>query len=75
MATAGSHGGWAQLRQQARTLETQTETLFHTLSQLGSLSSNLPPKPTADETRTEAEIQDILEKVLSSVSPTYPLTC
>ncbi|KAF1981085.1 vesicle transport V-SNARE protein [Aulographum hederae CBS 113979] len=54
-------GGWAQLRQQARSLETQTETLFHTYSQYASMS-NIPPKPTEEEQRTEAQLQDILER-------------
>jgi len=53
--------GWAQLRQQARSLETQTETLFHTYSQYAS-TSNLPPKPSEDEQRTETQLQEILEK-------------
>ncbi|KAF4637438.1 hypothetical protein G7Y89_g633 [Cudoniella acicularis] len=53
--------GWAQLRQQARSLETQTETLFHTYSQFASVP-NLPAKPSEDERQTEAKLQDILEK-------------
>ncbi|EXJ58695.1 hypothetical protein A1O7_06124 [Cladophialophora yegresii CBS 114405] len=53
--------GWAQLRQQIRTLESQTETLFHTYSQYAS-SSKLPPKPSDEEQRNEAEIQELLEK-------------
>ncbi|KIW32122.1 uncharacterized protein PV07_03692 [Cladophialophora immunda] len=58
MATAT---GWAQLRQQIRTLESQTEALFHTYSQYTS-TPNLPPKPSDDEQRNEAEIQELLEK-------------
>jgi len=54
-------GGWTQLRTQARNLETQTETLFHTYSQYAS-SSNLPPKPTEDELRTESQLRDILSR-------------
>ncbi|KAF2706722.1 V-snare-domain-containing protein [Pleomassaria siparia CBS 279.74] len=54
-------GGWAQLRQQARTLETQTEALFHTYSQYASMS-NVPVKPSEEETRTESQLQDILAK-------------
>ncbi|KAF2637962.1 V-snare-domain-containing protein [Massarina eburnea CBS 473.64] len=54
-------GGWAQLRQQARSLETQTETLFHTYSQYAS-SSNIPTKASEDELRTEVQLQEILEK-------------
>ena len=72
--------GWAQLRQQARSLETQvvnlhisdwmgccelhnqTEALFHTYSQFAS-AANIPSKPTEAELRTEAQLQDILERV------------
>lgn len=61
MATSTGQG-WAQLRQQARGFETQTETLFHALSQIAALSTGIPPKPSADETRTVAGIQDILQK-------------
>ncbi|KAJ9607854.1 protein transport protein gos1 [Cladophialophora chaetospira] len=53
--------GWAQLRQQIRTFESQTEALFHTYSQYAS-SSKLPPKPSDEEQRNEAEIQELLEK-------------
>lgn len=53
--------GWAQLRGQARSLETQTETLFHTYSQFAS-ATNIPAKPTEDERQTESKLQDILEK-------------
>jgi len=54
-------GGWAQLRQQIRTLESQTETIFHTYSQYTS-TPNLPPKPSEDEIRNEAEIEDLLQQ-------------
>jgi len=54
-------GGWTQLRTQARGLETQTETLFHTYSQYAS-STTLPPKPTDEESRTEVQIRDLLER-------------
>ncbi|KAF2869735.1 hypothetical protein BDV95DRAFT_497113 [Massariosphaeria phaeospora] len=54
-------GGWAQLRQQARALETQTETLFHTYSQYAS-TTNIPTKPSEEERRTETQLSDILEK-------------
>jgi Golgi SNAP receptor complex protein 1 len=72
--------GWAQLRQQLRSLESQvpfraemsgknsgltigqTESLFHTYSQFAS-TPNLPPKPSEDEQRAEAQIQDLLDKV------------
>ncbi|TVY34510.1 Golgi SNAP receptor complex member [Lachnellula subtilissima] len=59
MASTGT--GWAQLRQHARTLENQTETLFHTYSQFASVP-NIPAKPTEDESQTESKIQDTLEK-------------
>jgi Golgi SNAP receptor complex protein 1 len=78
MSTTGA--GWAQLRQQARSLETQarssgempvseltimqTETLFHTYSQFASVP-NIPAKPTEEEGQTESKIQDLLEKVIS----------
>ncbi|EEA20554.1 protein transport protein gos1 [Talaromyces marneffei ATCC 18224] len=60
MATS-TGGGWAQLRQQARSLETQTEALFHTYSQYASMSQ-LPPKPSEEEQRIESQIQSLLEK-------------
>ncbi|KAF8867291.1 V-snare-domain-containing protein [Acephala macrosclerotiorum] len=59
MSSTGT--GWAQLRQQARSLETQTETLFHTYSQFSS-APNIPPKPSEDERTQEAKIIDLLEK-------------
>ncbi|TQS33483.1 hypothetical protein Golomagni_06168 [Golovinomyces magnicellulatus] len=61
MASTTGNAGYAQLRQQARTLETQTENLFHTYSQF-STAPNIPAKPTADESSTEAKIQELLEK-------------
>ncbi|KAI9800057.1 MAG: hypothetical protein M1825_004239 [Sarcosagium campestre] len=59
MSSTGA--GWAQLRQQARSLETQTETLFHTYSQYAS-AATVPSKPTEAEQRVDAQLQDILEK-------------
>ncbi|KAK4159183.1 hypothetical protein QBC43DRAFT_327738 [Cladorrhinum sp. PSN259] len=53
--------GWAQLRQQARALETQTETYLHTYSQFSN-QANIPPKPTEEERNTEAKLQELLEK-------------
>ncbi|KAL8970205.1 MAG: hypothetical protein Q9197_003936 [Variospora fuerteventurae] len=53
--------GWVQLRQQTRSLEAQTDTLFHTYSRFAS-APNLPPKPTEEETKTETQIQELLEK-------------
>lgn len=58
-ATAGQ--GWAQLRQQARALETQTETCLQTYSQF-STQTNLPPKPTEEEKNAEARVQELLDK-------------
>ncbi|KAL4916261.1 hypothetical protein BDW62DRAFT_186805 [Aspergillus aurantiobrunneus] len=59
--------GWAQLRQQARSLETQTENLFHTYSQYASMTK-LPLQPSEEETRNESQIRDILEKRESLIS-------
>ncbi|KAI4203806.1 MAG: hypothetical protein LQ350_001632 [Teloschistes chrysophthalmus] len=59
--SASTGNGWAQLRQQARSLEAQTDTLFHTYSRFAS-ASNIPPKPSEEETKTESQIQDLLEK-------------
>ncbi|KAL8913163.1 MAG: hypothetical protein Q9171_001957 [Xanthocarpia ochracea] len=53
--------GWAQLRQQTRALEAQTDTLFHTYSRFAS-APNIPPKPTEEETNTESQIQVLLDK-------------
>ncbi|KAI6250311.1 Golgi SNAP receptor complex member 1 [Erysiphe necator] len=55
------NNSWAQLRQQARSLETQTEKLFHTYAQYASLA-NLPAKPSDEEKQTEFKINQILEK-------------
>ncbi|KAH6657489.1 vesicle transport V-SNARE protein [Truncatella angustata] len=60
MAATGNQG-WAQLRQQARSLESQTDTLFHTYSQFAQLSA-IPPKPTPEERETEAKLEDLLSK-------------
>ncbi|KAF2856124.1 V-snare-domain-containing protein [Plenodomus tracheiphilus IPT5] len=54
-------GGWAQLRQQARTLEQQTETLFHTYSQFSS-TPNIPAKPSEEEVRVETRLHEVLEQ-------------
>ncbi|KAL2001631.1 hypothetical protein VTN02DRAFT_1516 [Thermoascus thermophilus] len=59
--------GWAQLRQQARSLETQTESLFHTYSQYASMTK-LPPKPSEEEQRIQAQLQDLLERRESLIS-------
>ncbi|EHA17903.1 Golgi SNAP receptor complex member 1 [Aspergillus awamori] len=59
--------GWAQLRQQARSLETQTENLFHTYSQYASLTK-LPPTPSEEEQRIESQLKDLLERRDSLIS-------
>ncbi|KAL7629348.1 protein transport protein gos1 [Parahypoxylon ruwenzoriense] len=61
MAAPTGNQGWAQLRQQARSLESQTETLFHTYSQFSTVS-NIPAKPTKEERETEAKLEEILDK-------------
>jgi len=58
---------WAKLRQQARQLESQTESLFSTYSQYASVP-NIPAKPTADETRTESQIADIFSERETTIS-------
>ncbi|OQD68695.1 hypothetical protein PENDEC_c032G00066 [Penicillium decumbens] len=65
MTSTGS--GWAQLRQQARSLETQTENLFHTYAQFASLTK-LPQTPTEEEVRTESQLKDLLERRESLIS-------
>ncbi|KAI5855939.1 hypothetical protein BZA05DRAFT_221590 [Tricharina praecox] len=63
-----SSGSWAQLRQQARSLESQTENLFQTYS---TFTTSPSPKPSKDESVTEASLSDILsrrEAVVSSLS-------
>lgn len=54
-------GSWAQLRQQARSQETQTESLFHTYAQFAS-KTDLDPQPSDDERRTEEQLMQLLEK-------------
>ncbi|KAF7560718.1 hypothetical protein G7046_g3423 [Stylonectria norvegica] len=61
MSAPSGSAGWAQLRQQARTFENQTENLFHTYSQF-SAAPNIPPKPTDEERNTEKKLEDLLEK-------------
>ncbi|KAG6019554.1 hypothetical protein E4U41_003176 [Claviceps citrina] len=67
MAATSASSGWAQLRQQARTLETQTESLFHTYSQFSS-GASLSPKPTEQERTTEADIEALLDKRDTTIS-------
>ncbi|KAF3905482.1 hypothetical protein ABW20_dc0107526 [Dactylellina cionopaga] len=62
--------GWAQLRQQARSLETQTDNLFQAYS---SFTSNPPKKPSEEEIRIESQLQELLTKrdtVVASLSRT-----
>ncbi|KOS16812.1 Golgi SNAP receptor complex member 1 [Escovopsis weberi] len=61
MSTAAGINSWAQLRQQARSLESQTENLFHTYSQF-STAHHIPPKPTAEERDVESKLAEALEK-------------
>jgi Golgi SNAP receptor complex protein 1 len=61
MSAQSGTAGWTQLRQQARTLETQTDNLFHTYSQFSTVA-NIPPKPSDDERQTEKKIEELLEK-------------
>ncbi|CAG8110600.1 unnamed protein product [Penicillium olsonii] len=60
MASA-TGSGWTQLRQQARSLETQTENLFHTYSQFASVTKP-PQTPTEEELRLESQLKDLLER-------------
>lgn len=53
--------GWAQVRQQIRTLESQSETHFHTLSQYAS-SPTLSEKQSPEEQSTETDLADLFEK-------------
>ncbi|KAM5360605.1 hypothetical protein ACJZ2D_013628 [Fusarium nematophilum] len=72
MAAPSGNAGWATLRQQARTLETQTENLFHTYSQFSS-SPKIPPKPTDEEITTEKKLEELLEKACLYTHPWLPL--
>lgn len=47
--------------QLSRLTRNQTETLFHTYSQYAS-ATKVPPKPTDEEERVEAQLNEILEK-------------
>ncbi|KAH6854456.1 hypothetical protein B0I37DRAFT_441461 [Chaetomium sp. MPI-CAGE-AT-0009] len=60
MATTAGQG-WAQLRQQARSLESQTEASLQTYSQF-STQTAIPPKPTEQEKNAEAKVQELLDK-------------
>jgi hypothetical protein len=61
MATTTGQG-WSQLRQQARSLELQTEASLQTYSQF-STQTAIPPKPTEEEKKAEAKVQELLNKV------------
>ena len=47
----------------------KTESLFHTYAQFGS-KTDLEPKPSDDEAKTEAQLNEILDKVNSHSKPT-----
>jgi len=59
MAAAGAT--WAQVRQQARAAETQTESLFHTYARFAA-KSDVDPKPSEEEQKTEEQLNEMLEK-------------
>ncbi|KAF9889202.1 hypothetical protein FE257_007515 [Aspergillus nanangensis] len=59
--------GWAQLRQQARSLEGQTGSLFHTYSQYASMAK-LPQTPSEEELRVQSQLKELLDKRESLVA-------
>lgn len=59
--------GWAQLRQQIRTLESQSETHFHTLSQYTS-SQTLSEKPSPEEQSTGSDLLSLFDQRENLVS-------
>ncbi|EAS27758.1 vesicle transport V-SNARE protein superfamily [Coccidioides immitis RS] len=59
--SSSTGNGWAQLRQQARSLETQTESLFHTYAQYAS-AAQIPAQPSEEEQRIEVQLKDLLER-------------
>ncbi|KAL1891882.1 protein transport protein gos1 [Sporothrix stenoceras] len=61
MASAGGNSGWTQLRQQVRSLESQTESSLHTYSQF-SATSSIPLKPSEEEKQTEKKLEELLSK-------------
>ncbi|KAF4123369.1 golgi SNAP receptor complex member 1 [Geosmithia morbida] len=67
MSVPSGNSGWNHLRQQARNHETQTQTLFHTYSQFAN-AANVPAKPTAQESDTEAKIESLLEERETTIS-------
>ncbi|EMD00820.1 hypothetical protein BAUCODRAFT_183308 [Baudoinia panamericana UAMH 10762] len=56
-----TQSNWAQVRQQARAQETQTETLFHTYAQFAS-QTDIDPVPSEEERKTEEQLNELLEK-------------
>ncbi|KAF7846141.1 hypothetical protein BT93_L5151 [Corymbia citriodora subsp. variegata] len=52
--------GWATLRQSLRTLESQTESQFHTLSQF-TTTPKLPESPSSEETQCSSTISTLLD--------------
>ncbi|AEO54304.1 hypothetical protein MYCTH_2051705 [Thermothelomyces thermophilus ATCC 42464] len=61
MATTAGQG-WAQLRQQARSLETQTEALLQTYAQF-SAQTAIPAKPTEEEKNAEARRETVIAQL------------
>ncbi|CAK7265379.1 protein transport protein gos1 [Sporothrix epigloea] len=61
MVSTSGNPGWTQLRQQVRSLESQTESHLHTYSQL-STSSSIPLKPSEQEQQTEKKLDEMLSK-------------
>ncbi|EAQ90874.1 hypothetical protein CHGG_02809 [Chaetomium globosum CBS 148.51] len=61
MATTAGQG-WAQLRQQARSLESQTEASLQTYSQF-STQTAIPPKPTKEEKNAEAKREGVIAQL------------
>ncbi|KAI5800090.1 hypothetical protein EDC01DRAFT_648871 [Geopyxis carbonaria] len=58
-STMTSATSWPQLRAQARSLESQTESLFQAYS---AFTSNPPAKASEDELQTESKLQDLLAR-------------
>ncbi|KAI1955179.1 protein transport protein gos1 [Ophidiomyces ophidiicola] len=65
--TSSTGIGWAQLRQQARSLEAQTESLFHVFSQFASVPE-IPTTPSAEERRVEMQLEELLNLRQSLIS-------
>ncbi|KAK4144696.1 uncharacterized protein C8A04DRAFT_11337 [Dichotomopilus funicola] len=61
MATTAGQG-WAQLRQQARSLESQTETSLQTYAQFSSQTA-IPPKPTDEEKSAESKRDSVIAQL------------